>query len=423
MLSKKNESMYNQKPQYITRAELNQILNERLNQSYIQKIGGSGKPGFDYVVYLSGLMYKALNGLTGHVDYSNTDAYEVFTSCIGGLDYGGNIKIRPGLYNISDELDFGEKSILFDGSGCHKSLTETVTEFRFDTATHSNDKWFIKCGNATSGPEGIRISNIFFNGEDRVVDSPFGGILFRNIRNSKIEQCMFDDFYKTSTRASAIKLYGDTGYGCYYNQISNCHTRRCTNGIELGTLANATMIMGGVCTGRTSSVATYGIYGSGGNTNFVSGIDLENHAHTNGIGFYLADGSSWKCFGLRFEGNYDDIVIDSGGGTGNHAFFGGSMASTINNILTDNGNAKSFYRFAQGFITMNRGVASSVADGGNIAHGLSTTPTMAIVTPITSGEFVSVTGKDATNLTVAIKKHDGSAGTTQNLYWYAEYLP
>lgn len=63
--------------------------------------------------------------------------------------------------------------------------------------------------------------------------------------------------------------------------------------------------------------------------------------------------------------------------------------------------------------------ATSVADGGTIAHGLGSAPSVVVVTPSTANEFVSVTAIGATTFTVAIKKHDGSAGTTQTVYWRA----
>ena len=63
--------------------------------------------------------------------------------------------------------------------------------------------------------------------------------------------------------------------------------------------------------------------------------------------------------------------------------------------------------------------ATSVADGGTITHSLGATPTAVICTPTTSAEMVSVTAKGATTFTVAIKKHDGTAGTTAVVYWTA----
>lgn len=66
------------------------------------------------------------------------------------------------------------------------------------------------------------------------------------------------------------------------------------------------------------------------------------------------------------------------------------------------------------------GAAATVADGGTIAHGLMLAPTRATVCASVAGEFATVTTLDATNITVAIKKHDNSAGTTQTIYWEAE---
>src|SRR3990172_3942637 len=63
--------------------------------------------------------------------------------------------------------------------------------------------------------------------------------------------------------------------------------------------------------------------------------------------------------------------------------------------------------------------ATSVADGGTITHGLSTTPTVVLVTPSVAGEMASVTAISATTFTVALRTHAGAAGTTQTVYWQA----
>lgn len=64
--------------------------------------------------------------------------------------------------------------------------------------------------------------------------------------------------------------------------------------------------------------------------------------------------------------------------------------------------------------------ATSVSDGGTVTHGLGATPDVVNVTPTVSGEFASVTALGATTFTIAIKKHDGTAGTTQTVYWEAK---
>jgi hypothetical protein len=63
--------------------------------------------------------------------------------------------------------------------------------------------------------------------------------------------------------------------------------------------------------------------------------------------------------------------------------------------------------------------ATSVADGGTITHGCGAAPVAVVCTASVSAEFVSVTTIGATTFTVAIKKHDGSAGTTAVVYWMA----
>jgi hypothetical protein len=68
----------------------------------------------------------------------------------------------------------------------------------------------------------------------------------------------------------------------------------------------------------------------------------------------------------------------------------------------------------------NSGAAATVADGGTIDHNLAAAPTRANVTPSIAGEMATVTTLDATHITVAIKKNDGSTGTTQTIYWEAE---
>lgn len=68
----------------------------------------------------------------------------------------------------------------------------------------------------------------------------------------------------------------------------------------------------------------------------------------------------------------------------------------------------------------NGGTAASVADGGTIAHGCPYTPTIICLTGSHAADIVTVNAVDGTNITVDIKKStDGSAGTTQTVYWTA----
>lgn len=125
----------------------------------------------------------------------------------------------------------------------------------------------------------------------------------------------------------------------------------------------------------------------------------EQGSPTQGHGIYLESFSGTQT---------NDNVIE-----GNN-FFGNTVAgfgqkAGLSNIVRGN----------QGHRTENQG-ATSVADGGTIAHGLVSTPSTVRVTPSVSGEFVSVTARGATTFTCSVKKHDNTAGTTQTVYWEAQ---
>ena len=98
------------------------------------------------------------------------------------------------------------------------------------------------------------------------------------------------------------------------------------------------------------------------------------------------------------------------------------MTAVSTLITKDAGFDHTFERVSRnlGYVTENKGAAASIADGGTIAHGCAAAPTTVTVSGSVAGEIVTVTSIDATNITVAIKKSDGSAGTAQTVYWRAE---
>lgn len=147
---------------------------------------------------------------------------------------------------------------------------------------------------------------------------------------------------------------------------------------------------------------------------------------------YVAIAISAACDSVRVHGN----TVLKRSTTKTQAGGIAIAATCTNNEITDNvfqgktnnlwyGAGATFTRLSDniGYVTRNHGAAANIADGGTIAHGLAATPTRANVSASVSGEFASVTGLDGTNITVAIKKHDNTAGTTQTIYWEAEIIP
>jgi parallel beta-helix repeat protein len=99
---------------------------------------------------------------------------------------------------------------------------------------------------------------------------------------------------------------------------------------------------------------------------------------------------------------------------------GNTLEGQQGGVYIDAGATFAIRRDNIGHVTRNYGAEAAVVDGGTIDHGLVTTPLRANVSPSVAGEMVTVTTLDATHITVAIKKHDGTAGTAQTIYWEAE---
>lgn len=127
---------------------------------------------------------------------------------------------------------------------------------------------------------------------------------------------------------------------------------------------------------------------------------INNHlVVTTGAGTLTAIKEETGANRNEIEGNH----LDDGSG--------GNLSITIVG-------AASVVRNNRGYKTEAEG-ATSVANGGTITHGLAATPTRVRCTPSVSGEMVSVTARGSTTFTVAIIKNDGTAGTTQTVYWEA----
>lgn len=132
-----------------------------------------------------------------------------------------------------------------------------------------------------------------------------------------------------------------------------------------------------------------------------------------------------NCTGVVIE---DNDIANIGGSQGVHAESTASTAVYVRRNKVDNDiaftkNAGDIHELNEWSTKRqwNKGAAASTADGGTITHGLITTPTSVRCSGSVANEFISVTAVAATTFTVAIKKHDSTAGTSQTVYWEAEY--
>ena len=229
--------------------------------------------------------------------------------------------------------------------------------------------------------------------------------------------------------------------------VGNVITDNLNNGIKIASSSQSgTVISGNVLrnNGGGPTDATQIFIISSGSDLVVNGnslIDTRSGAARVQFGIYVQstnqvviDGNlidGFRSQGIRIE-DANDVII-----TSNQVISSGVTGllvtgTSVNSIVTSNNFRQSgtlslvtgcctVYNNL-GYVTENWG-ATSVADGGTISHGLAGTPDTVQCTTSITDEFCSVTALAATTFTVTITKHDGTAGTTQTIYWYAVFIP
>ena len=216
-----------------------------------------------------------------------------------------------------------------------------------------------------------------------------------DVQNGDYGVISSNEFQIGSTSGDQIKAGGRTGWAVTGNTFR----------VDAALASSANLILvnssalGWAITGNTMS-------GEGAGANAGTGIQIDaGSTFVNVVGnvFYNLN------TGIDTQANNSSpsVVIE------------GNSFSTLTTKITVGTAASNRIRNNPGYMSENSG-ATSVADGGTITHGLETTPTKVRCTPTVSGELVSVTATGSTTFTVAIKKHDNSAGTTQTVYWEAE---
>lgn len=238
------------------------------------------------------------------------------------------------------------------------------------------------------------------------------------------------------TAGHGIKLDVDSDYSA----VVNCKVYDAyAHGVYVENGNNNTAVTGCEC----YSCGSAGIFlGSG-----LQARCFGNHCELNGTDGINVGGKQSQIFGnVCLSNTSDGIAFDYGDDnviSGNVCMSNGaygiysSVANSERNVVTANvvrsntsgqisiaggqsaGNENLVYRNS-GYVTERSGAAATVADGGTITHGLAATPTNIRCTPSVAGEMIAVTATSSTTFTVAIKKHDGTAGTTQTVYWEAE---
>lgn len=171
--------------------------------------------------------------------------------------------------------------------------------------------------------------------------------------------------------------------------------------------------------GIVSNVVASNLYGTdcisiGGSDLMINGIIASNTVASSRILDVESTASDMQLsnFSLTDNSGNPAALRITAGSTGcrfsNGAVAGGTISDSGTNTVFEN---------VKGATA--KGMATSVADGGTIAHGLGVAPKFINLSGTVASNTVVPTSVDATNITVAIKDDTGAAGTTQDIYWEA----
>jgi hypothetical protein len=366
-----------------------------------------------------------------------TDSIAITGNRIGGsADNGIRVNgIRPdNLTDVSRVSVTGNVIQDIDGSG----IRATGSYLTISGNNISLKNLLVSDADATHAPSGIDIEGIYIVVDSNVIYDATG-IMIGGIRmtfnSSTIHNVTISNNIIDSIGAAAGSgIVGSLGTGTTFRDITITGNRidntASQEGVFLDNITNLIFTNNSItnsfqeglfCDTCSNLITTGNLFKNNNqqNTGGVRGgirlITCDGIIVSNNRA-YDDQGTKTQKYGIFIDGTggtaCDEVAVHDNDFRGN-ATDGYGQSTPTNTRVERN----------KGYVTENDGVASSVADGGSITHGLTTTPTFVLVSPVTSGEFVSVTSKGSTTFIVAIKKHDNTAGTTQNIYWKAVYKP
>lgn len=322
---------------------------------------------------------------------------------ITGIAFDGNKANQPAWNNLADVSIMYAVETTVDHCRFENWKWNGIHNFRLGQKTTITNNYFL-------GPAPIRMENNYF-------------IITNNI---------FED--DTTGTYAGVQLVPDSDVSGYYHRSSIVANNQFLGGAyQLWMGSCAGVVVANNNFSNQALASGYCIY-------MIGTLPNTLHAHNNiivGNTFWnFAKGILLTEDGTGQYGCYDNIVafnnFDEGPDRAATVAIKTSTGITQGNLIAYNhidagitaaiesDTTKNTIVGNIGWITENKGAAATVADGGTIAHGCAAAPTMVQVSGTVAGEIVTVTSIDATNITVAIKDNDGSAGTTQTIYWRAE---
>ena len=261
--------------------------------------------------------------------------------------------------------------------------------------------------------------HILIDGNTMVSPGGYGISVGQSVtQNAADREIIISNNNVTSSGSHGIAISGTSGKETLFvtvigNKIYDYGLAGATSGGIYITYANNVTISGNLVDAAARTWATRCLQIGTVNDVVISSNIFQNS--TTGYGVVYEDVNNVLILGNNFRNNlsYNLYAV----GTNSKVYADGNMMDTVNASM--DANTKLGQNLWATKYDRNSG-SDNTADGGTITHNMRGTPTRVTCTTSVASEFCSVTTIGATTFTVAIKKHDNSAGTTQPIYWSSE---
>jgi len=400
--------------------------------------GSFVKPA-SYIIFKDGSTIKAVNGTTGAIDYSGTDAATVINNAIAALTSGGVVFIKAGNYVLTTSILIGLPNITLAGEGVDTVISCTANS-SFNLVVAGNG---VPAINTT-------IKNLKIDATNQVkADALYGIVINSTSNNSKVlgcevmetghgavyilaPDCTVADNYIHDTFGDNIILQS-TGQVVSRNI---CDTTGLHNNISLVSVTNS-IIANNIC--RNS--ANYGIalenLGTGPCTGIVVADNMIYSCHMSGIRVYPQWAGVDSADYCTLEGNVIASPVTGGGTTyagidlhsgahiqivGNHIYNSGYYGILVilgNNVLIGSNRVVSSANAgitiasaaANSHISVcSNSVNTSIAGSGIIFAGSGSTYIKVVQNEVTNPHAYGIDIQGVTYLTVNDNIVSGTAG-------------
>ncbi len=265
----------------------------------------------DYLIYISGTAINAVNGMTGNIDYSGTNAATVIQNAIDALPTrGGIIHLKRGQYNLTKGLKLDglnanyedNKSFIFEGEGANNTRlynTSTDPTILFK-ATHSTIKNLRILGNGTTSGHGILMQAISYGG-------------FAPPQQNNIIDC-YINYHDIGIKFDAYTFKTIVG-NCYIDQ-NRSHGVHLASAVIPGDPNPLYSVLNTFIDCTITSNGGDGVRLDGGNTNTFIGCEVANN---QGYGFNINTDTTliMQCYtennslgaGIYINNRLDTVII------------------------------------------------------------------------------------------------------------------